>query len=108
EGQQRSVRINGFRAGHIAAPVHDIVKAAGVAGRTWTATRPFELDPVSGAQTELVLRAVQPLGRLDHVEAVSRGIASMSREEASYWHAKSWSRGGLRALRVLTTGGSIK
>ena len=50
---------------------------------------PIELDQVAGAHAELLLRAVQPLRRSDRAQAVADGIAAMSREEASYWHAKA-------------------
>ena len=44
---------------------------------------------------------VKPLQRLDRLEAVGEGVAEMSREEASYWHAQTQRRHGLKALRVL-------
>lgn len=101
EGKQRCVHLNGTRAGRVAAGLHQVVRGAGVGSRAWTSPRPIDLDQVSGAQAELLLRAVKPLRRADRIEAVGDGVAAMSREEASYWHAKASRPGGLRALRVL-------
>lgn len=39
------------------------------------------------------------------MEAIAEGIAEMSREEASYWHAQTERRHGLKALRVLLNAG---
>jgi hypothetical protein len=52
--------------------------------------------------------AVKPLRRGDRIELVGDGVGRMSREEASYWHAKSHQPGGLRALRVLLTKGAVR
>lgn len=101
EGTHRAVHLNGNRAGRVAAGLHDVVRGAGVGSRSWTSPRPIELDQVTGAQAELLLRAVKPLRRADRIEAVAEGVAAMSREEASYWHAKAGRPGGLRALRML-------
>jgi hypothetical protein len=48
---------------------------------------------------------VKPLRRADRVATVAEGVAAMSREEASYWHAKVQRPRGLRALRILLDGG---
>lgn len=101
EGHERTVRLNGNRASRVAAALHDLVRAAGVGSRAWSSARPIELDQVAGAQAELLLRAVKPLRRADRVDSVGEGVGSMSREEASYWHAQSSRPGGLRALRIL-------
>jgi hypothetical protein len=101
EGNDRSVTVNGTRAARVAAAVHDVLRAAGVASRAWSSARPIDLDQVAGAQVELVLRAVKPLRRPDRVETVGERVAAMSREEASYWHAKAGHPGGLPALRLL-------
>jgi hypothetical protein len=108
EGAEHRVRINGSTAARVAGAVHDVLRAAGVTGRTWTSQRPIALDQVTGAQVKLLLQAVKPLRRGDRVERVGEGIAGMSREEASYWHAKSTRPGGLRALRVLLTKGGMR
>lgn len=105
EGEERSVRINGMRAARIAGAVHDVLRAGGVKGRTWSSNRPVPLDQVTGAQLELLLQAARPLRRGDRLDQVSEGVAGMSREEAAYWHAKSHQPGGLPALRVLLVGG---
>ncbi len=101
EGRERMVSLNGTRAGRVAAPLHDILRGAGVGSRAWSSSRPIDLDQVAGAQAELLLRAVRPLRRTDRIEAVADGVAGMSREEASYWHAQAGHPAGLRALRVL-------
>jgi hypothetical protein len=105
EEAARHVRVNGTKAERVAGPLHDLLRDAGVRGRTWTGPKPIVLGQVAGAQAELLLAAVKPLRRGDRIDAVAEAIAAMSREEASYWHAKSRRPGGLRALRVLLTEG---
>ena len=106
EGAQRVIRVNGYQAAHVAAPLQEIFRAAALRGRQWTTPRAFELSPTLGAHAELLLRAVKPLRRIDRVTSVAGGIADMSREEANYWHAQSRRRHGLKALRVLLDGAS--
>lgn len=106
EGAPRAVRVNGNRATHIAAPLQEILRSAALKGRQWTAPPPFELTPTLGAHAELLLRTVKPLRRVDRITGIADGIAHMSREEASYWHAQAQCRHGLKALRVLLDGGS--
>jgi len=105
EGRERTICLNGTRAARVAAAVHDVLRAAGVGSRAWSSARPIDLDQVAGAQAELLLRAVRPLRRPDRVETVGEGVAAMSREEASYWHAKAGHPGGLPALRLLLADG---
>ena len=104
DGGHRTVRLDGQRATQVASAMQDVLRSAGIRGRQWTAAAPVTLDPVHGAHAELLLRAVQPLRRLDRVTAIAEGIAGMSREEATYWHAKTQRPHGLRALRVLLDG----
>lgn len=104
----RRTTLNGTRASRVAAQVHDVLRAGGVPGRTWTSRRLFDLDQVTGAHSELLLLAVKPLRRADRMEQVAEGVAAMSREEASYWHAKGRRPGGLRALRILLTHGAMR
>ena len=104
DGAQRAIRVDGVHAAHVAAPLQDIMRTAGLRGRQWTAPRPFEVNPILGAHAELLLRAVRPLRRIDRITGVAEGIAGMSREEASYWHAQTRRRHGLRALRILLDG----
>ncbi|GAA2440682.1 DUF7680 family protein [Mycolicibacterium llatzerense] len=106
EGAQRVIRVNGYQAAHVAAPLQEIFRAAALRGRQWTTPRAFELSPTLGAHAELLLRAVKPLRRVDRVTSIAGGIADMSREEANYWHAQSQRRHGLKALRVLLDGAS--
>lgn len=102
----RHVRVNGNRAAHVAGPLQQVLRAGGLRGWQWTSPGPLELPPTLGAHAELLLRAVKPLQRLDRLEAVADGVAEMSREEASYWHAQTQRRHGLRALRVLLNEGT--
>ena len=104
EGAERVIRVNGYQAAHVAAPLQEIFRAASLRGRQWSSPRAFELSPTLGAHAELLLRAVKPLRRIDRVTSVAGGIADMSREEANYWHAQSQRRHGLKALRVLLDG----
>jgi hypothetical protein len=106
EGKHRHVRVNGNRATHVAGPLQQVLKDAGLRGRQWTSPSPLELPSTLGAHAELLLRAVKPLQRLDRVQAVAEGVAEMSREEASYWHAQTQRRHGLKALRVLLSQGT--
>jgi hypothetical protein len=105
DGGHRTVRLDGQRATQVVAALQDVLRAAGVRGQEWTTAAPVALDEVHGAHAELLLRAVQPLRRLDRVAAIAEGIAGMSHEEATYWHAKTQRPRGLRALRVLLDGG---
>jgi hypothetical protein len=104
ESRERMVRVGGSRAQQVAAPLQAVLRTAHVTGRQWTRPAAFDLDPVLGAQVELLLRAVKPLRRADHLDAVAEGVARMSPEESSYWHAQTSRRRGLRALRVLLDG----
>jgi hypothetical protein len=101
EDRERTVRVGGSRAQHVAAPLQAVLRTANVTGRQWTRPAAFDLDPVLGAQVELLLRAVKPLRRADRLDAVAEGVAQMSPEESAYWHAQTSRRRGLRALRVL-------
>ena len=106
EGKHRYVRVNGNRAAHVAEPLQRVLRDAGLRGRQWTSPGPLELPSTLGAHAELLLRAVKPLQRLDRLDAVAGGVAEMSREEASYWHAQTQRRHGLKALRVLLNVGA--
>jgi hypothetical protein len=108
EDGERIIKVDGVRAAHVAAAVQDILRAANLRGRQWTSGKPIELDPILGAHVELLLRAVKPLRRMDRINAVAEGVAGMSREESSYWHAQTNRRHGLRALRILLDGGLRK
>jgi len=101
EGVERQVRVNGYRAIHIAAGFQDVLRSANLRGRDLTSSEPINVDPQLGAHVELLLRAVKPLRRLDRINTVAEGVAAMSREEAAYWHAQTSRRNGLRALRLL-------
>ena len=106
EGKHRRIRVNGNRAAHVAGPFQQVLQDAGLRGRQWTSRGPLDLPSTLGAHAELLLRAVKPLQRLDRLEAIAEGIAEMSREEASYWHAQTQRRHGLKALRVLLSEGT--
>jgi len=106
EGVERQVRVNGYRAIHIAAGFQEVLRSAKLRGRDWTSGEPITVDRQLGAHVELLLRAVKPLRRLDRINTVAEGVATMSREEAAYWHAQTSRRNGLRALRLLLGEGS--
>src|SRR5690606_27546826 len=106
DGKTRAIRVEGSsRLAQITGPVQELLRGADIRGGQWTSTKPFDLAPGPGAHLELLLRAVKPLGRLDRVGGVPDGVAGMSREEAAYWHAQSFRRRWLQALRVLVDGG---
>ena len=63
DGRHRHVRVNGNRAAHIAGPLQQVLRAAGLRGWQWTSPEPLELPPTLGAHAELLLRAVKPLQR---------------------------------------------
>ena len=106
DAHDRRVRIEGSRAAQAAGPLNEVLRAGNGGGRRWTGPAPLELDPVLGAQVELMLRALKPLRRVDRIVAVAEGVAGMSPEESSYWHAQTTRRHGLRALRTLLDGAS--
>lgn len=108
ERQERSLRVNGQRAALVAGAVHDLLRGAGVSGRAWSSSKPMELSVDPGAQVDLLLHAVKPLRRHDRIDQVAEGVAGMSREEASYWHARLHRPGGMRALRVLLAHGRAR
>lgn len=108
EGVERRIRVDGTRAAHVAAPLQEVLRSAGLKGRDWTSGRPLTLTPTLGAHAELMLRAVKPLRRIDRITDVADGIAGMSREEAAYWHAQTRRRHGLKALRILLDGGVVR
>lgn len=108
EGVPRSIRVSNGRATRVAGAVHDVLRSAGVSGRAWSSSRPIKLAPVPGGQVTLLLQAVKPMRRADRIDQIAESIANMSREEASYWHAKAHQPGGLRALRILLTNGAAK
>lgn len=103
---ERSTRVNTTKATRIAGAVHDILRTAGVSARAWSEAKSIDLDYLTGAQVELLLVAVRPLRRADRIDHVGAGVAAMSPEEASYWHAKLSRPGGLPALRVLLGSGA--
>lgn len=104
EGVSRRTTVSGSRLPALVSPLRELLRERRVTGQSWGSPDPIELDQIAGAQTELLLRAVRPLRRGDRAIAVAEAIAAMSREEATYWHAKAQRPGGLRALRVLLAG----
>lgn len=106
DGDVRVTRATGTRLSQVAEPLRRLLATGGVNGRAWTGSKPLELDGRTGAHAELLLAAVRPLRRPDRLADIADAIAVMGAEEASYWHAKSLRRGGLRALRILLTEGA--
>jgi len=105
EGRTREIRVNGNHAGHIAGSLFEVLRSGGIRGRQWSSDAPLQLKPALGIHAELLLRAVKPLRRIDRITSIAEGVAEMSREEASYWHAQTRHRHGLKALRILIDGG---
>ncbi len=101
EGGNRCVRLNGYRAIHVAASIQEVLRAAQLRGSDWTTGQPVSVDSYLGAHAELLLRTVKPLRRIDRITTIANRVAAMSREEADYWHAQVSRRNGLRALRLL-------
>jgi hypothetical protein len=106
DGGVRVTRASGTRLSQVAEPLRRLLATGGLNGRAWTGSKPLELDVRTGAHAELLLSAVRPLRRPDRLADVADAVAAMGAEEASYWHAKSLRRGGLRALRILLTEGA--
>lgn len=106
DGDVRVTRATGTRLSQVAEPLRRLLANGGINGRSWTGSKPLDLDARTGAHAELLLAAVRPLRRPDRLGEVADAIAAMGAEEASYWHAKSLRRGGLRALRILLTEGA--
>jgi hypothetical protein len=106
DGGHRNVHVSGQGAAHVAGPLQEVLRAAGYRGRQWASAAPLELPVALGVHAELLLRAVKPLRRIDRINNIAEGVAGMSREEASYWHAQTQRRHGLRALRILLDGGN--
>jgi hypothetical protein len=104
EGDARAITVRKARAVDAASALRELLRERKIGGQAWTSTEPIALDHVAGAHAELLLRAVAPLRRTDRAVKIADEIARMSREEASYWHAKAQRPGGLRALRILLTG----
>jgi hypothetical protein len=105
DGRSRSIRLGGGRVEAVTDPLRRVLAEAGVRGRTWTGSAPIAVATRPGERVELLLSAVKPLRRPDRIAAVAEQIVSMGAEEASYWHAKTSRPGGLRAMRILLTGG---
>jgi hypothetical protein len=105
DGDVRVTNTTGTRLSQVAEPLRRLLAAGGVNGRAWSGSKPIDLDARVGAHTELLLAAIRPLRRPDRLAEVANAVAAMGAEEASYWHAKSLRRGGLRALRIMLTEG---
>jgi hypothetical protein len=105
DGEARRIRISGYRAPTVTHSLYELFKGYGVTSREWSSMRPILLDSAdAGPHGELLLRAVKPVRRSDHVTMIANAISDMSREEALYWCAKSSRPNGLRALRLICYG----
>jgi hypothetical protein len=101
----RLVRVDGHQVVPIVQPVVGVLQRSGVSGRQLADGRAFELWDPPGTQIELLLDAVRPVRRHDRLVGIAEGVAAMSTEEATYWHARAQRPGGLPALRTLLVGG---
>jgi hypothetical protein len=70
--------------------------------------RPVQLDEDQGVRVSLIFLGVKPLRKPERMQSVIDGIHRMSREEASYWFARTLTsesesarRRALRALRIM-------
>lgn len=105
DGSERRTRIGGGRVEAITDNLRRVLSEAGIRGKEWSGTKPIRLERQLGERIELLLTAVKPLRRIDRIQRIADEVASMGAEEASYWHAKTSRPGGLRALRILLSGG---
>ena len=105
DGETRTIRLNGYRAPSVTHSFYELLKGYGVTSREWTSAKSISLDSSdAGPHGELLLRAVKPVRRSDHIATIADVISAMSREEALYWCAKSSRPNGLRALRLICYG----
>ena len=96
----RLVILHGWRAEAVADPVQATLTRASKS-LSLALDRPLQLGEHLGVQVLLILRAVKPLAGYQRVKKVATGVARMSEEEATYWHALAAHKGGLPALRKL-------
>lgn len=92
--------LNSWRTTVVTEPIAEILLNA-QPRRSLARNTPLDLDEHLGVHILLVLRAVKPLSDYHRTCRVAQGIARMSREEATYWHAHATHKGGLPALRRL-------
>ena len=90
-----------------------ITELARQSGNPPSALRPgarkaVQLDEDQGVRVALIFLSVKPLRKPERMQAVIDGIHRMSREEASYWFARTLTpesesarRRALRALRIM-------
>jgi hypothetical protein len=104
-GMQRRVRLDGPQVATVLEPLVALLQRSGVNGRQITGNGAFALGDPPGPQIELLIEAVLPVRRYDRVVGIANGVAAMSTEEATYWHARAHRPGGLPALRTLLAGG---
>ena len=97
-----SATLHGWRAEAVADSVQATLTRASKR-LSLALDKPLQLDEHLGVQVLLILRAVKPLAGYQRVKKVATGIARMSEEEATYWHAHAAHKGGLPALRKLLT-----
>jgi hypothetical protein len=101
----RSLRLDGPQLTPVLEPLVALLQRSGVDGRQLTGSGAFTLADPPGPQVELLIDAVRPVRRYDRVRGIAHGVAEMSTEEATYWHARAHRPGGLPALRTLLAGG---
>ena len=73
EGSGRHVTVRGARAVDATSALRELLRDRRITGRAWTSPEPIALDQVTGAQTELLLRAVAPLRRTDRAYILETG-----------------------------------
>ena len=102
EEEGRTVLLNGWRAEAVADSVQATLTRTS-RRLSLALDRPLRMDEHLGVQVLLILRTVKPLTGYQRVKKVATGVARMSEEEATYWHAHAAHKGGLPALRKLLT-----
>lgn len=97
------VRASPKVVGRVSATVLDALRASDQPRSALHARRvkPIELHAAAAVRLALVLTGIAPLRKTRRVEAVERGVAAMSTEEAYYWYARCMGADAPRARRAL-------
>ena len=107
---ERIVRIWGLPLHTVYPDVVEALRASGHLPSTIAkpTVGPLPLEEEAGLRLGLLFKAVKPLSKVERMEDIRDGIATMSREEVAYWFAKTQNAHGRRAeaaLRKLLAGG---
>ena len=100
DSQNKRYSLNAWRAQAVVESIEEIL-ATDSSRCSLSQDSSLLLNEHLGVHILLVIQAIRPLASHQRIRLVAQGIARMSREEATYWHAQSVHRGGLPALRRL-------